>query len=248
MPLRAELSAQRVCVISPHLDDAVLSAWGVLSDTAIPLREAVTVVTQGTPGRITPWSTLTGFADAAAEHDARREEDRRALGELGAVPLHLGAMAEDPRSLREAVRRFVASRIDELRNTLVLVPAAAGRQHSLMERLRRRLLRRPDPLAPHPDHLQVRDACERELQAAGLESWGYYADLPYLRFETLQALQQRLGRRRGRELRSVQIMPAGSDKLRVAGMYASQLKPALGDTPEARQAFCDWPEYVFIPR
>jgi LmbE family N-acetylglucosaminyl deacetylase len=251
MPPRAEEAAgpgwPSVCVISPHLDDAVLSASVLLSNARIPVREVVTVVTHGKPGRTTDWARLTGFADAGSEHEARRKEDERALSALGVRVTHLGGVAEDPESIRTAIRGFLSSRAGHMDGTLLLLPAAAGRQHSALEALRRRLMRDPDAFAPHPEHMQVRDAFEHGLRVAGHGAWGYYAELPYARQESPDSLLRRLEVRSRHALRMLRHEPVSRDKLRAAETYASQARLALGETPAARHAFCGEIERLFIP-
>lgn len=251
MPLPAEEAAgpgwPSVCVISPHLDDAVLSASVLLSDARIPVREVVTVITHGIPGRATDWARLTGFADAGSEHEARRREDERALSGLGVRVTHLGGVAEDPDSIGTAIRGFVSSRAGQMNGTLLLLPAAAGRQHSVLEALQRRLMRNPDAFAPHPEHVQVRDAFEQGLRAAGHGAWGYYAELPYARQESPESLLRRLQSRSRHALRMLRQEPVVDDKLSAAETYASQARLALGETPATRRAFCGEIESLFIP-
>lgn len=244
-PATTEPRAARLCIVSPHLDDAVLSAFTTLTDTAVPMREVVTVLTRGVPGQVTRWSTLTGFADTAVEHDARREEDGAALGLLDAAGIHLGGIAGDAASLGAAVDAFVQARSGWLRKARVLLPAGAGRRAPLPERAWRRLRRNPDPTGPHPEHLQVRDAFERALRGAGIE-WDYYAELPYCLHETPDACKARLERRAGTRLRAVRSIPDAAGKLRAASCYASQAPFALGATPADRLAFCGHAEFLFI--
>jgi len=110
---------QAITVLSPHLDDAVLSLGGFLKGMS-RLGRSVTVVTvlandpaaDGPPGE---WDAACGFASASAAASARREEDSRACGFLGARPRWLpygdeqyergGSDDQIWRDIRDAVAR-----------------------------------------------------------------------------------------------------------------------------------------------
>lgn len=93
-----------VVVVSPHLDDAVLSCGALLASLA--RRCPVTIVTVFTAASPRPWSLparralrAAGVTDAEQFYALRRAEDQAVVNELGAVPVHLG--------LRDALfRRF----------------------------------------------------------------------------------------------------------------------------------------------
>ncbi|MSO38359.1 MAG: PIG-L family deacetylase [Acidimicrobiia bacterium] len=80
----------RIVVVSPHLDDAVLGCGRLLS-----CHPGATVVTlfAGGPAEYsqtpTRWDGLAGFKAGDDVLALRREEDRRALNELGASPVWL---------------------------------------------------------------------------------------------------------------------------------------------------------------
>jgi LmbE family N-acetylglucosaminyl deacetylase len=236
----------RLWVISPHLDDAVLSSFATLADSGSASRQVVTAVTRGIAGQVTRWSTLTGFADTAEEHDARRAEDLEALALLGAGAVHLDGIAGDSRSIAAAVDGFVAAHAATLRQSQILLPAGAGRHSRLFERVWRRLRHTPDPKGSHPEHTLVRNAFEQRLGAAGITDWGYYAELPYALHESLEACRSRLQQRIGGSLQIVRRMPETSRKLHAAERYASQARVALGEKPADRLAFCGHAEYLFI--
>ena len=68
-----------IAILSPHLDDAVLSCWHLLAG---PGEVAVINVFAGIPPTGAPagwWDRMTGHADAQAVVRARRDEDRAAL-------------------------------------------------------------------------------------------------------------------------------------------------------------------------
>lgn len=78
-----------VCIISPHLDDAVLSCGALLSQCTSAL--IVTVFAGDSPDLevLTEWDRLCGFENAALAMAARREEDHLAAEILSCDALHL---------------------------------------------------------------------------------------------------------------------------------------------------------------
>jgi LmbE family N-acetylglucosaminyl deacetylase len=81
---------ERIVIISPHLDDAVLGC-----STLMAAHPGVTVVTvfAGRPAQYpTPmghWDALCGFVEGDEVHVARRAEDEAALATLDATPIWL---------------------------------------------------------------------------------------------------------------------------------------------------------------
>lgn len=81
---------ERIVVISPHLDDAVLGCAQLMS-----AHPGVTVVTvfagrpDAYPDPMTRWDALAGFSVGDEVLAARREEDAKALTELDATPVWL---------------------------------------------------------------------------------------------------------------------------------------------------------------
>jgi LmbE family N-acetylglucosaminyl deacetylase len=79
----------KVLVVSPHLDDAVFGCGELLA--AHPGGIVVTVFA-GAPMHyraLTEWDAAAGFSVGQDIMAARREEDRRALAMVGALPLWL---------------------------------------------------------------------------------------------------------------------------------------------------------------
>ena len=74
-------------VLSPHLDDAVLSCGRLLARC----RGAVVATLfagSPSPALSTNWDCKSGYTDSDNAMTARRREDRAALESLGAVPFH----------------------------------------------------------------------------------------------------------------------------------------------------------------
>jgi LmbE family N-acetylglucosaminyl deacetylase len=147
----------RVAVISPHLDDAVLSAWLLLVEAP---RTRVITCFAGVPagpvrGR---WDERTGGLSAAAAVAVRRAEDVRALALTDSEPVHLDLLDGQYRDGRDAAQ---ASLVRLLRDHLVdaaevWLPAALG---------------------AHPDHVAARDAALAATRPG--QRVRIYADLPY---------------------------------------------------------------------
>lgn len=156
-------------VVSPHLDDAALSASAMLDEHA-----AVVSVFTGAPlrdGALSLWDKVCGFTDSGDVARRRVEEDARALATRGIVPVNLGyrdaliRKADGDESPVE-VAALAGDLDDALRASglapggNVLVPLGGGPR-------------------PHGDHVLVRDA------ALILHRLGYwrvllYADQPYV--------------------------------------------------------------------
>jgi LmbE family N-acetylglucosaminyl deacetylase len=173
---------QRTVVLSPHLDDAVLSAWHVL--TSAP---SVTVVTvfAGVPesGFVTDLDRHLGAAESAARVQQRRAEDRKALATAGADPVHLDLLdAQYPAYAREGPRQRVAARPADFVALVADEPALRTGPDTILELVRPHLdagttVYAPAGVGRHPDH---RDLARAAMRLAGCvrELW-LYADSPY---------------------------------------------------------------------
>ena len=88
--LVAPSELERIVVVSPHLDDAVLGCGRLLA--AHPDATVITVYAGAPPeypDPMTHWDTAAGFSTGDDVLGARREEDRAALAELNATPVWL---------------------------------------------------------------------------------------------------------------------------------------------------------------
>ena len=81
----------RVAIVSPHLDDAVLSCGNFMASH--PGVSVVTVFAGNPPAYPTDpmrqWDVQSGFAPGDDVMETRRHEDDAALEVLGAKPVHL---------------------------------------------------------------------------------------------------------------------------------------------------------------
>jgi LmbE family N-acetylglucosaminyl deacetylase len=142
-----------VAVLSPHLDDAVLSAWSALRGEA-----AATVVNVCTglppPGAVARWDRLTGATDSHDRMKERVEEDRAALALAGVESVALGFLDEQ--------YRLGPLDQDEL---VAAIGSAVGAATELWA---------PAGIGGRGDHVQVRDAARALGTPLRL-----YAELPY---------------------------------------------------------------------
>jgi LmbE family N-acetylglucosaminyl deacetylase len=144
-------------ILSPHLDDAVLSCWQLLDG---PDEVTVVNVFTASPRAGTPpawWDVATGATDSVERMRERRQEDAAALALAGSSSVRLGLLddqyRDSPVSVDDVVRRI----------GLTVMPQA--------------ILHAPGAFDGHSDHVLVRDAALR-LARVG---WPVvlYADLPH---------------------------------------------------------------------
>jgi LmbE family N-acetylglucosaminyl deacetylase len=159
-----EAAGRRIVVVSPHLDDAVLSlgasiaAWSSAGATVDVLTVLGCDPDSAAPAR--GWDRRGGFATEGEAARARREEDRLACAVIGATPVWLpfGSVDYERHGEEEDVRRAAAHACEEA--DLVLVPGS--------------------PLT-HPDH----EWLVLTLATGGLDAGrvALYAEQPYTRRE-----------------------------------------------------------------
>jgi len=153
------LGTRRLVVISPHLDDAVLSAGQVLGGSP---GAAVITVLAGIPDGtgVTEYDRGCGFTTSRQAMRQRREEDRRALAFLGAEPSHLDFLPRGYEIVPDdgAMLAELTARIADLD------PAAVAGPVGIV----------------HPDHERVARVWPRAArQAAGGAPLYAYEELPY---------------------------------------------------------------------
>jgi LmbE family N-acetylglucosaminyl deacetylase len=187
----------RPCLaVSPHLDDAVLSAGGWLSTLAGFGAGPVLVATVFSAAAPPPHSWIArrfvrggGHQDPEQLFAARRAEDHQVLGELGLVAVHLGR--PDAVFRRTAIGpwtrpTYPTLRFDALRGRIA--GSDAGLRESVTADVAG-LIARHDPVvvvAPlgigrHVDHLIVRDAVRRATVSCAADGPVvlYASDQPY---------------------------------------------------------------------
>lgn len=143
-------------VLSPHLDDAALSSWHVLSR---PGDVIVVNVFDGVPegGFVTLWDKITGAEESSSRQLERLEEDRMGLGCVDRTSVGLGFFDVQygrPRPTASAIADAVLQAIPN--------PAA---------------ICAPAGLGGHPDHV-LTNVAAIELAGRGIPT-ELYADMPY---------------------------------------------------------------------
>jgi len=165
-------------ILSPHLDDAVLSCWHVLAQ---PGEVEVITVFAGVPISLTApawWDRYTGAADSGERVRERIEEDRRALAVAGRTSVNLCFLDEQ---YRDGEQR-VAPLIEQIEPLL----PPGGRIYA------------PAAFADHTDHALVR-AVALQLRDAGFPVC-LYADLPHATVHGWPAWVKRMRRSGSRDL------------------------------------------------
>jgi LmbE family N-acetylglucosaminyl deacetylase len=219
----ASTPATELIVVSPHLDDGVLSCGMLLA-----VRPGATLVTVfcGTPpdtSTITEWDRKAGFANAGAAMAARCTEDRMAADILQIRPLHLPFLDSqyggdaDAKTLRQALKKLLDNEIA----ATVAVPLGLF----------------------HSDHQRVHHACLQLRSDFPQRRWIFYEDVPY-RCLAGEA-QRRLAHLRAAGVAISPFAPATAAtvsanrrwtlKCRAAAAYSSQLR-ALG-VPRCKDAW-----------
>lgn len=157
-----------VVVLSPHLDDAVLSAFSVLTRGEEEDVHVVNVFT-GTPERedsLSLWDKVCGFDDSFDVCRRRIAEDERAHAALGVSRVScLGLRDHLIRKADGTGKTFTADVVDAISEPVraarvVYAPLAGGPR-------------------PHSDHVLVRDAARILRKLDDIDPLVLYADQPY---------------------------------------------------------------------
>jgi hypothetical protein len=126
-------------ILSPHLDDAVLNCWSVLAGG-----EPVVVVNvfAGLPpaGAPAEWDRLSEARDARSRMAERHEEDREALGAVGASAVNLGLLEEPYRGWRSPSLASIDGALAEQVASASRVYAPLGVTHTDHKLVRRHAL------------------------------------------------------------------------------------------------------------
>src|SRR5215218_6390035 len=107
------MAKQPAVILSPHLDDAVLSCWHLLSG---PGDVEVINVFAGSPppgSGASWWDRITAATDSAARMQERRDEDSEAFAIAGRTATHLDFLDEQYEPADQPLERIVA-RLGEL--------------------------------------------------------------------------------------------------------------------------------------
>jgi LmbE family N-acetylglucosaminyl deacetylase len=179
----APTDSQRQVVLSPHLDDAALSAWHVLGSGGEAL---VVTVFAGIPasGFVTALDRARGGRESAAVVRQRRREDRAALALAGRTPTHLELLDIDYRAFaRPEVRAAIEHEPSHFIATVSGEPQLRIEPDALERHIAGLLtdsdvVYAPAGVGAHPDHRDVARLGTR-LASQG-RPVRFYADIPYL--------------------------------------------------------------------
>jgi LmbE family N-acetylglucosaminyl deacetylase len=169
-------------VLSPHLDDAVLSAWHVLS---APRDVTAVTVFAGIPepGFVTDLDRSHGAQESAAWVRQRRREDKTALALAGRTPLHLDQLEVQFLAFRDPeIRKLIASDPEHFLAYVSGQPTLDADADELADQIEARIpavpvLYGPAGIGGHPDHRALARATVR-LARSGRQVL-LYADSPY---------------------------------------------------------------------
>lgn len=201
---------RKVLVLSPHLDDAVLSAGQFLAG-----RHDCDVVTifAGDPSdldQLTPYDEKCGFKDARDAMAIRRQEDEEALGLLYANPIHWSFIDNQYNEEQQRVCK------DDIHD-LIRYQEAIGDPYEFI-------------LAPlglgHPDHEVVADLLNEMLDEIEMPVY-VWEDLP-LRVIEPELVQPRLNKFDITKRANVGTGPI-ADKIRALSCYKSQIGTGILD-------------------
>jgi LmbE family N-acetylglucosaminyl deacetylase len=218
-----------VGVVSPHLDDAVLSAAMALvarpGSVVVPVFDAGPVAVDP----VTWWDDHCGFADGDDVASIRREEDDAALAMLGATGVRLGFWDEQ---YRNDTYGYDGPRGDALEAALTISLADAVGRLSADGGPRTWLV----PLGlVHPDHELAHRAGAAVARRRPDLDWVVYLELPYAveypraPGPALASLAASGLRRRRDEPVPWASQDAAAPKARALAAYATQVR-GLGES------------------
>lgn len=144
-------------VLSPHLDDAVLSTWSVISaDRDVAVVNVFAGVPEPRP--VPRWDRMAGAENCRSHMEARLAEDRAALALAGRRAIYLPFLDDQYRDADPEPGELAEALADAL-------PAAS-------------LLYAPAGIGGHADHVLVRDLA-LDLSLRMRLPLSLYAELPY---------------------------------------------------------------------
>lgn len=201
------IDMNKVLFISPHLDDAILSAGRLMADRT---DNVVATIFAGNPEDAenvhTPYDKNCGFGDAASAMAHRRYENDLATAMLFAEPVNLQFVDEqyNEPSPTEHITEAIEALIESGNYDYVLGPLGLG----------------------HPDHIQVSDALRAVETDLPIFLW---EDLP-LRVVEPDLVPKRL-EQIGLSYSYKTDLPAGdiARKIRSLSCYASQIGTGILD-------------------
>jgi len=179
----AEIPAGALLLVSPHLDDAVLSC-AALIERAEPVDIVTLFAGAPDPPRQGWWDAECGFASSAEAVAARRREEETAFAGIAHPRRYLDLLeiqhvdrrtGADENAIAGVVRDWVAEHPDGT----VALPVGAGCPTTRAARWFRRLRRDSCSPGQHPDHVLARDAGLTAIAGSAATPL-LYEEVPYL--------------------------------------------------------------------
>jgi LmbE family N-acetylglucosaminyl deacetylase len=235
----AAIPAGPLLLVSPHLDDAVLSC-SALVERPEPIDVVTIFAGAPDPPRQGWWDRDCGFASSAESVPERLREDEAAFAgtrhrrtyldllELQYIEDRSGGESE---TIGNAIREWTT----EHPGGTIALPAGAGCSRRAVDRWLRRLRRRPCSFRQHPDHLLARDAGLRALEGSDAALL-LYEEVPYLWGDLADREVERTAARAGRRLELLERSVDRGRKAERIAAYWSQIphiSPAHGRVDEA---------------
>ncbi len=197
----------KILLVSPHLDDAILSAGQLMADRT---DNVVVTVFAGNPTDAenvhTPYDKNCGFGDAASAMWARRYENEQATGLLEATAINLEFIDEQYGEFNDfdEIVAKLQSILDNGKYDYILAPLGLG----------------------HPDHITVSNAVQKLETNLPVYLW---EDIP-LRVVEPELVPERL-KELGLHFVDKVDLPAGdvARKIRSLSCYTSQIGTGILD-------------------
>jgi LmbE family N-acetylglucosaminyl deacetylase len=172
----------RYVVLSPHLDDAVLSTWHALVSSG-EVRVITVFAGIPEPGFVTALDRTRGATEAAALMKRRREDDRAVLALAGRRPTHADLLevnyqAVDVPEVQDAIERDPTRYVEIVAAADGLGTPVDAIEEAVGDWLTGDVVYAPLGIGRHPDH---RDVARLGLRLARRgRAVRFYADFPYV--------------------------------------------------------------------
>jgi LmbE family N-acetylglucosaminyl deacetylase len=227
-------SERPLLIVSPHLDDALLSAFALT--TAQRQVTVLNVFTEGPESStvITDWDRSAGFTTSRQALDVRRAEDDLAFTNLGVERVALGCTESiylndggaGLEQFRPRLTDWVTAWLAEHPGADVALPAGCGARLRIDHRIRYKIPHRRLGLCggsdPSTEHVWATDVLLLSIPLSSTVL--LYEELPYLWLSRNLARQEQLARQSNRMARHHELAVDMAEKVRRLDAYRSQTK------------------------
>jgi LmbE family N-acetylglucosaminyl deacetylase len=222
----AGIPAGPLLLVSPHLDDAVLSC-AALVERPEPIDVVTLFAGSPDPPRQGWWDRECGFSSSAESGPARRLEDEAAFEgtehRRSYLPLlELQYAERRPRTDMDAIADEIRNWMSEHPTGTVVLPAGAGCSQRRSARWRRRLRRESCSPPQHADHLLARDTVLKALRDTRATPV-LYEEVPYLWGGRAEPEVDRVAARGGWRAAAFELDVDRRRKAERIAAYASQI-------------------------